>query len=333
MPIVKKHPPQDNQAIDPVILDQAIQWLVRLRFDTPGSDVNQAFQQWLARGPQQALAWQRVEPLGSDFARLPPALARQTLDGAKRQLNRREGLKLLGLFIAAGGVAWAARDHTPLPGLLADHRSATGERRRVELEDGSQIQLNSDSAFDVDFDPARRLVALKRGEIIVETGGDGQASSPRPFWVRSRDGYLRALGTRFLVREHPAGGTLLAVREGAVAIFPDGPSQAPVRVVQAGEQTLFSPRGVSTMAANGLDPWAWSDGVISAQAMRLGDFIAELSRHRSGRLRCSDEVADLRISGTFQLDDIDQVLALVARTLPVQVEQRNHYWVTITARG
>lgn len=33
--------------------------------------------------------------------------------------------------------------------------------------------------------------------------------------------------------------------------------------------------------------------------MRLGDFIAELSRYRPGVLRCAEEVADRRVSGTF----------------------------------
>jgi transmembrane sensor len=150
--------------------------------------------------------------------------------------------------------------------------------------------------------------------------------------VQTRHGYLRALGTRFLVREQQ-GGTLLAVRQGAVAIFPDDRAAIARHIVQPGESLLFNAGGLSAAPDNGLDPWGWSDGVISAHDMRLGDFIAELARHRRGVLRCSDASANLRLSGTYQLADTDQVLALIAQTLPVRIDYRTRYWVTLTARS
>ena len=71
--------------------------------------------------------------------------------------------------------------------------------------------------------------------------------------------------------------------------------------------------------------------MISARNMRLADFIAELSRYRPGVLRCADEVAERRVSGTFQLADNDQVLTLVAQSLRLQIDYRTRYWVTLTA--
>jgi transmembrane sensor len=40
-------------------------------------------------------------------------------------------------------------------------------------------------------------------------------------------------------------------------------------------------------------------------------------------------VANLRISGAFQLRDTDYVLSMVATTLPVQVLTRTRWWVTV----
>jgi len=71
--------------------------------------------------------------------------------------------------------------------------------------------------------------------------------------------------------------------------------------------------------------------VISARNMRLDDFIVELSRYRPGVLRCAEEVADRRVSGTFQLADNDQVLALIAQSLHLHIDYRTRYWVTVTA--
>ena len=66
--------------------------------------------------------------------------------------------------------------------------------------------------------------------------------------------------------------------------------------------------------------------------MRLGHFIAELSRYRPGLLRCASEVAELRISGVYPLADSDAVLDALTQSLPVSINRRSRYWVTVSAR-
>ena len=48
----------------------------------------------------------------------------------------------------------------------------------------------------------------------------------------------------------------------------------------------------------------------------------ELSRYRPGLLRVEPQVAGLRLSGAFQLDDTDTVLDSLARMLPIDVLYR-----------
>ena len=320
----------EPQALDPAIVEQAIQWLVRLRFNQADEQTQHSFEHWLQQRPEHVLAWQRVETLGDEFAGVPAQLARQTLDGSHQGMRRRDSLKLLGILATVGTAAWLGRDYTPVPAMLAQQRSSTGEQRRFQLDDGSLIQLNSDSAVDSDFDARRRLIILRRGEIIVNVGADQHSPQARPFWVQSRDGIMRAHSSRFLARELDEG-TLVAAQEGSVTVFP-GSSQNPAsRSVQAGNQLLFTSSGARTFSDNGLDLWSWGDGVISARNMRLKDFILELSRYRPGVLRCAEEVADRRVSGTFQLADNDQVLALIAQSLRLHIDYRTRYWVTVTA--
>jgi len=321
---------RESQALDPAIVEQAIQWLVRLRFDQADEQTQHTFEHWLAQRPEHALAWQRVETLGDEFAGVPAQLARQTLNGTQHGMRRRESLKLLGILATVGTAAWLGRDYTPVPAMLAQQRSSTGEQRRFQLDDGSLVQLNSDSAVDSDFDEQRRLLILRRGEIIVNVGADQHSPQARPFWVQTRDGVMRAQSRRFLARERD-DGTLVAAQEGSVTVFP-GSSQMPgSRNVQAGNQLLFTSSGARAFTDNGLDLWSWGDGVISARNMRLSDLIVELSRYRPGVLRCAEEVADRRVSGTFQLADNDQVLALIAQSLRLHVDYRTRYWVTVTA--
>lgn len=311
---------------DPRLVDQAIQWMIKLRFNVADDASTAAFERWLHTSAEHQQVWQRVATMNDEFSHLPAQVGRHALHGARRRISRREGLKLLGLVAGAAGLTWFGRDYTPLPALMADYRTATGERRWVALNDGSRIQLNSASALDTAFTQERRLVQLRQGEILVNPGAD-----TRPFWVQTRDGYLRALGTRFLVREEPQG-TMLAVQQGTVAVFADNHAAGARQVVNPGEQVLFDRSGIRSLAANGLDPWAWSEGVISARDMRLDAFLAELGRYRNGLLRCSEAVAGLRVSGTYQLDDTDEVLGLVAHSLKLDVTYRSRYWVTVTAR-
>jgi transmembrane sensor len=72
--------------------------------------------------------------------------------------------------------------------------------------------------------------------------------------------------------------------------------------------------------------------VLYAEEMRLADMLAEVARYRSGVLRCDPAVAQLRVSGVFQLDDTDRILAVLAQTLPVRVDARTRYWVTVTSQ-
>lgn len=323
----------EPQALDPAIVDQAIHWLVSLRFNQADEQTQRTFEQWLLQRPEHLLAWQRVETLGDEFAGIPAQLARQTLNGTNRGMRRRQSLKLLGLLATVGGAAWLGRDYTPLPAMLAQQHSNTGEQRHFQLDDGSLVQLNSDSAIDSDYDAQRRLIILRRGEVIVNVGADEYSAQTRPFWLQTRDGMVRAQSPRFLARERD-DGTLLAVQGGAVTVFPGSRhtlAGSDSSSVQAGHPLLFTSSGARQVKDNGLDVWSWSDGVISARNMRLGDFIAELSRYRPGVLRCAEEVADRRVSGTFQLADNDQVLALVAQSLRLRVDYRTRYWVTVTA--
>ncbi|WP_455925808.1 FecR domain-containing protein [Pseudomonas putida] len=322
---------RNSGTLEAAVVDKAIHWLVCLRFNPADEQTQCAFEHWLQQRPEHGLAWQRVQGLGDEFAGIPAQLARQTLDGSKRGMRRRESLKLLGLLATVSATAWLGRDYTPLPALLAQQHSATGEQRSFQLNDGSLVQLNSNSAVDSVFDAQKRLIILRRGEIIVNVAADQRSGQTRPFWVQTRDGLMRVQSPRFLARERD-DGTLLALQAGTATVFP-GASQpdADSGGVVTRTPLLFTSRGVREFNDNGLDAWSWSAGVISARNMRLKDFIGELSRYRPGVLRCSDAIAERRVSGTFQLADLDQVLALVAHSLRLSVDYRTRYWVTLTA--
>ncbi|MCY1308012.1 hypothetical protein D9M70_579870 [compost metagenome] len=46
-------------------------------------------------------------------------------------------------------------------------------------------------------------------------------------------------------------------------------------------------------------------------------------------LGCADDIADLRLSGVFRLEDTDKLLQLLPQTLPVKVSYRTRWWVRL----
>ncbi len=328
----------DPRPLERAVARAAAEWLVRLA-DNPTPEDIDACTRWRAANPEHARAWRRAERLNAKFDVLPAKVGMSALARAERgkpraavdQARRRAALKTLSLLLVAGPTGWLAWRTTPWRIWCADARTGTGERRTLVLADGTRVELNTASAIDVAFDAHERRVRLDAGEILVETTPDPQASA-RPFIVQTGDGCIRALGTRFVVRDvHGAGddnGTHVAVFHGAVEVTPaDAPHLA--RIVSAGEQTRFTANSIAPLA--NADPHGadWTHGVLFAQRVRLADFLDELSRYRPGLVRCDPAVANLPISGAFQLADTDNILAALPETLPVQVIWRTRYWVTV----
>ncbi|MFD2642316.1 FecR domain-containing protein [Pseudomonas japonica] len=304
------------------ILERAAHWYVELRCQ-PDAATQAAHRQWLDSDPRHRQAWARLDRLQGTFGGVAPQLARSTLAGARAK--RREVLKVLSLLLAAGGAGGLAWRGGALPNLLADQRTATGERRALALEDGSQVQLNTASAVDIRYSTQLRRIDLLDGEILVETAADAR---DRPFVVHTAEGSLRALGTRFLVRRE-GGLTRVGVLEHAVQVH-CASSQQMLRV-DAGQQLAFSAGQLGPLRPLAPQADAWSHGMLVVSDWRLGDFIAELQRYRPGHLGCAERVAGLRISGAFQLADSDIVLDNLSATLPVRIRRFSRFWVRVEA--
>ncbi len=63
--------------------------------------------------------------------------------------------------------------------------------------------------------------------------------------------------------------------------------------------------------------------------MTLQELIAELNRYQHGYIHISDEIAQLKVYGSFPLSDPDRVLAMLTRVLPIQVRQVFPGWIKL----
>jgi transmembrane sensor len=309
-------------SIDPKIAGEAADWLVRLHSGRFSEADRQACERGRQRSAEHDRAWARAQAVLARLGGLPPGLGRAALEAGA---SRRAGLRVLAGLIVALPAGWLAWRTAPWQAWTADYATRSGERRRIELPDGSLLVLNTASAVDLDYSEVRRLVLLREGEILLRTAHAVRAD-PRPLLVRTAEGSAQALGTYFSVRQLDSRSRV-AVIEGQVRLQPRGASTG--LVLNAGQCAEFSTDGVQPPHASPHPPQAWLDGVLYADGQRLADFLQELGRYRPGLLRCDPAVADLRISGGFQVDDTDAALLAVSRSLPVRLVFRSRYWVTV----
>ena len=295
-------PVTDRLHIEPRILEEAAQWLARMQEAPLSPAEQQQLEQWRDLTVDHQRAWRRAERLQARMQGLPPAIARPTL-GRSGDAGRRRTIRGIVTALLLAPAGWLLWHRMPWRDWLgADHVTGMGERRDATLEDGSQLALNTDTALDVRFDPRQRLLHLRRGEVYIRTGADN-LSPVRPFLVRTAQGQLLALGTRFTVRQFD-GATLLAVYEGAVQIRPDGVDQARYLTVPAGRQLRFTRDGIGPANPAIESATAWRQGLLVADDMPLPQWAAELARYSGRTIEVGTAERRLRISGLFPIDDL-----------------------------
>lgn len=302
---------------------EAARWYARLASGNPTDSEQALWQRWHDASELHSQAWQRMQAVTQAMGGLPERLASATLLGAGN--SRRQVLYGLALLLGAsslGTLAWRSDKRREW---AADYRSGVGERRSVQLADGSQLLLDTDSAVDVQFGPQQRLLVLRRGRVLISTASDATA---RPFMVDTPHGRVLALGTRFTVSTADRHSEV-AVLEKAVQV---SIAQAPPVRLHAGQRVVFGPEGIGNVASSDASVAAWRNGSLIAIDLPLGELVAQLARYRPGILRCDPAVASLKVSGAFPINDTDMALAALQSGFPVQVVRRTRYWVTVAAQ-
>lgn len=297
----------------PGLTEEALQWLVDLHAGDASETQWDAYHAWCERSPAHQGAATTAERLW------------RTLGSAlERPKPRRRSGPLLGLALAAGlagGGYWQAQH----AGWMADQHTGTGERRHLQLADGSQLELAPHTRVDIDLRGSRRVLHLYAGELFVQVAPD----KTRPFEVRAANGSLRALGTGFDVRRDGAR-VQLVVTEHSVGVTL--PALAGQQVVQAGQRLTYDEQGVS--AAQPIDAasaTAWRRDRLVFDARPLGEVLDELGRYHSGIIWVRDPaLRNLPVTGLFDTRNLDAQLALLQQSLPLRV--RKLPWLTVLER-
>lgn len=307
---------------DDLLREDARLWAIRVR-DPAFSDWD-GFADWLERDPAHNAAYEaalddleRVDAL-FDVPPAPlPSPVPTRVAPARAPRRWRAPVAAAGVALLAAGGGWLALDHRA----PQEYATAPGERRTVDLADGSRIVLNGGTRLT--FDAARpREIAMTEGEALFEVRHD----QAHPFVVTTGDGTrLVDVGTVFNVVQR--GGALdVAVAEGAVDYRGGG---AAIRLAAGDMLSRASARAAPVRRA--VDPGVvggWRTGLLQFTDAPLRIVAADLARNLGRPVAIDDDaLAARRFSGTIILDGgPEAVMARVAPLLDARMERDGEGW-------
>lgn len=308
---------------DDDLAETAAGWVARMQSSDATEEQRQNFERWLGASPshqaafdEMAALWQDLKGLGEDdIAPKPGTFPSWAITANMAAL-------CLVAALAATLYNMGLTDRW-----RSDFYTGIGEVRSITLEDGTRIDLNTDSAIALHYTPKERRIELLRGEAFFDVAKNPQ----RPFIVEDTSLTAKALGTQYAVRA-PANHlpAQVQVEEGHVEVL----SKSARAVLGAGEvATLDDGDGLSISRSDVASETAWRSGKLVFSGRPLGEVLATLERYRHGRILLLDSrTASLEVSGIFDLDDTDQALRILESSLPLSVTHVTRMLVVVRSR-
>lgn len=211
-----------------------------------------------------------------------------------------------------------------------------GEQRELLLDDGSTINLNTNSELLVTMTEGQRQLILKRGEAFFTVAKQPE----RPFSVDVNGHTVTVLGTAFNLSMEP--DTLqVAVVEGRVAVHKShdvvDPQVAPAEMaggkgatfsvyvqhhLVAGQAVAINTNDYSSILSSApAGVGAWRSGFLSFSRVPLYLVVKELNRYSPKKILVEDRsLIDLPISATVKVDRINAMLRSLEASQGIRVQ-------------
>jgi len=288
----------------------AAEWVVRLATGGCSEAQKASLEAWLAADPAHEvaferanLAWERTERLRA-LAAVEPGRAAPEAE-RRRQRSWKIPARIAAAVaasaaVAGGGLLWAW-------GPTKAYATAVGERRVVVLDDGSRVEMNTDTRLEVRISPTGRRARLVRGEALFEVRSDPR----RSFIVRAQDEEVKG-GAKAAFNLRLAQQTVkVLVVDGQVEVRGrSGPEGRPFESrLTAGALGTFGAAGAAarnTSSGEAERALAWRYGAIILSGESLSEAAAEFNRYNVKPIVVADpSIAGLRLGGYFKQADVE----------------------------
>jgi transmembrane sensor len=313
---------RSGKDIDRGLREEAARWFAAMRGPRSAA-LRASLESWLAEDERHRRAYHdaaEIFAMGKVLHAAPDATERvPALPPKRHHVLMIAGV--VGLIAAGAGVLVIEQSDTQGSeferGRASDGRErillATGERQRIMgLPDGSSVILDRATRLTVVFSAGRRLVEFGGGRARFDVAHDG-----RPFSVAVGTTRVTARGTVFDVARAPSGLIAVHMLHGVVD-------------VEAADQKLQLSKGENATLGTGRSPakasavedrsGAWVSHRIDCDRVPLGSILTQANAHAGPDITlASAELASVRVSGTFRLNDRRHLANNLALALQLQL--------------
>ena len=309
----------------PSASEEALAWYLRLSSEQATEKDWDAHTQWLAANPAHLeeftavqATFDRIDAVGREIGTKyqdARSSAIETSRGAATPRSLGLGWALIRRrpFIAAGLVT-AVLAVFIVGGLslkltmapdITRIATAIGEVRQVTLPDGSQANLDTDTALLVAYTGNQRSTELLRGRAVFDVRHDAD----HPFIVKAADHVIQVLGTKFEVASRD-NRLAVAVARGLVGVT-SGKESASAAQLGVGEKLVFS-GGAAMPVKERVDPeniGSWTERRLIFDSAPLDHVLGEINRYFAGAPfhLADDTLAALQFTGSIYVDDEENI--------------------------
>lgn len=212
-----------------------------------------------------------------------------------------------------------------------EYVTAVGEQRSITLEDGSVVELNSQSRLRTHFKKELRAIELLEGEAIFRVSKDPH----RPFRVRTGATDIVAIGTAFNVKANDAR-TVVTVLEGRVRVnqreAAERSAEQAIREFElaVGDQLIVGKEqpAIRLSLRDTEKVTSWTERRLIFEDTALSAVAAEFARYSSHAIRIEDpSIAARKINGVFGATDPASLVEFLSADETLEIRDDSGGWV------
>ncbi len=319
------------------IEEQAAEWAAGLMSGDNRMHAGEDLADWRGEDPRHAKAYDELVAMTASLdavgeAALQEEFERELHEAAAERKRQRwvAGISSLAAgFVVAAVMTVSMWVSAPDP---VTYETAKGQRSTIALADGSVLQLNTNTRVTALLEDDERHVTIEQGEAFFSVKRD----EGRPFIVDAGETQVRVLGTKFNVRLG-ASSNVVSVLSGLVSVAQrsNDDDVQQVALLHAGEQAEHD-TSKKEAVVEGFDQgsvMAWQTGKALYHETPLSVVVEDLNRYFNAPLQIVDaQLADLPVSGTFNLTDQDVVVDALESAFSIEAVKRLDGVILLYAR-
>jgi transmembrane sensor len=302
---------EKNQKSREAVMVEAADWLARLDAHEDDTSLRNAFEAWRAESPTHAVAIARLRATWEATGRVRFASRIQTAKNDNRAKPSQwvsGGIAAAAIFVLSIGV-YSISPST-------SYATAVGESRIVDLGQGVQVLLNTDSSIKVVKRWLRTKVVVVKGEVVLTVS---KADRPTTLAIAGRTINSNEAVTDVRLGN---GSAELAVLSGSIDV--SRPAGQPLEAEQGDLVAITgNPADVTVRhEPEEIDRrMSWRQGRLRFDGQTLGEVASEFNRYNQTKIIVAPEFSGLRIGGAFDLNKPQAFAETTSKSLDVPMRK------------